>query len=66
MIKNNPVKGGFLLFAPSEDGVDERAFITMKKQDDKIFLVVNKSATDALSRTVSQQYAEHTRFLAAH
>ncbi len=65
MIKN-AVKGDILLFAPSEDWVDEGAFITMKKQDGKIFLVVNKSAADALSLTVPQKYAEHRQFLAAH
>ena len=62
----NAIKGGIPLFAPSEDWVDEGAFITMKEQDGKILLVVNKSVADALSLTVPQKYAEHTQFLAAH
>jgi len=62
----NAVKGGIPLFAPSEDWVNEGAFITLIKQDGKIFLVVNKSAVDAMSLTVPQKYAEHTQFLASH
>lgn len=62
----NAVKGGIPLIAPSEDWVNEGAFITMKKQDGKILLVVNKSVADAMSLVVPEKYAERTQFLAAN
>ena len=60
----NAVKFGLPLFAPSEDWVDDGAFIAMKKQADGLSLFVNKSAADALSLSVPSKYAERTRFAA--
>ena len=61
LIKNT-VKAGVLLLAPSEDWVSEGAFIAMKRQDNRIHLVVNKSVAEALKLVVPEKYAERTQF----
>ena len=60
----NAMKAGLPLFAPSEDWVNQGAFISMKKQDGGLSFFVNKSAADALSLSVPDKYAERTQFAA--
>ncbi|MFQ5570359.1 MAG: ABC transporter substrate binding protein [Rhodothermales bacterium] len=62
----NTMKAGIPLFAPSQDWVDNGAFVSLKKQDGNLHLIVNKSAAAALSLTVPDAYLERTEFLAAN
>ena len=60
----NAMKSGLPLFAPSEDWVNDGAFISLKKQADGLALFVNKSAADALSLSIPPKYTERTQFAA--
>ncbi len=60
----NAMKSGLPLYAPSDDWVNDGAFISLKKEAEGLALFVNKSAADALSLSVPPKYAERTQFAA--